>query len=239
MASDPDCVFCKIVAGKIPCVKLYEDDQTLAFMDINPVHDGHCLVIPKAHHATVFELPAACLAAAGATAIKIANAVNAAIRPDGLNLLQANGPAVPGPMAGLLGDLRQADVKGDGVIALDAYLAQQSKRFDDLDRNKDGTVDAADFDLLRKDMTDYQVKRFLHAYGADAQGKISKDQFYKVAKERFARLDPKGEGRITIGRGGEHGGRMGRGGPMGGRGMDMDRMEQGGGQDDGPDRKRN
>jgi len=92
MATDPTCVFCKIVAGQIPCVKLYEDDQTLAFMDINPVHDGHSLVIPKAHHATLFELPAPCFAAAGATAIKIANAVNAAVRPDGLNLLQANGP---------------------------------------------------------------------------------------------------------------------------------------------------
>ncbi len=87
-----DCVFCKIVAGEIPCFKLYEDDETLAFMDINPVHDGHCLVIPKAHHATVFGLPAPCFAAVGATAIKIANAVNAAVSPDGLNLLQANGP---------------------------------------------------------------------------------------------------------------------------------------------------
>lgn len=92
MATDPNCVFCKIVAGKIPCFKLYEDSETLAFMDINPVHDGHCLVIPKAHHATVFVLPAACFAAVGATAIKIADAVNAAVSPDGLNLLQANGP---------------------------------------------------------------------------------------------------------------------------------------------------
>ena len=92
MATDPKCVFCKIVAGKIPCFKLYEDSETLAFMDINPVHDGHCLVIPKAHHATVFVLPAACFAAVGATAIKIADAVNAAVSPDGLNLLQANGP---------------------------------------------------------------------------------------------------------------------------------------------------
>jgi hypothetical protein len=155
----------------------------------------------------------------------------------GKRMLQANGPAVPGPMAGLLGDLRQADVKGDGVIALDAYVAQQTKRFDDLDRNKDGTVDAADVALLRKDMTDYQVKRFLHAYGADAQGKVTKEQFYKVAKERFARLDPKGEGRITIGRGGEHGGRMGRRGPMGG--MDMEPMAPGGGPDGGQGGKRN
>lgn len=91
-STSPDCVFCKIVAGEIPCFKLYEDNETLAFMDINPVHDGHCLVIPKAHHATVFVLPAACFAAVGATAIRIANAVNVALSPDGVNLLQANGP---------------------------------------------------------------------------------------------------------------------------------------------------
>jgi histidine triad (HIT) family protein len=92
MASTPNCVFCKIVAGEVPCVKLYEDAETLAFMDINPVHDGHCLVIPKAHHATVFDLPPEQFAAAGRTAIRVAKAVDAAIRPDGLNLLQANGP---------------------------------------------------------------------------------------------------------------------------------------------------
>jgi len=56
MQSDPNCVFCKIVAGQIPCIKLYEDDTTLAFMDINPAHDGHCLVITKSHYPTVFEI---------------------------------------------------------------------------------------------------------------------------------------------------------------------------------------
>jgi histidine triad (HIT) family protein len=92
MTSDPDCIFCKIVAGTIPCFKLHEDDETLAFMDINPVHDGHCLVIVKAHHPTLFELPPAAFAAAGRVAIKLAAAVNAALKPEGLNLLQANGP---------------------------------------------------------------------------------------------------------------------------------------------------
>ena len=48
-----DCVFCKIVAGDIPCFKLLDDEAILAFMDINPVHDGHCLVIPKAHVASL------------------------------------------------------------------------------------------------------------------------------------------------------------------------------------------
>jgi histidine triad (HIT) family protein len=69
---DDNCIFCKIVAGQIPCFKLYEDGETLAFMDINPVHDGHCLVITKAHHPTVYELPPDAFAAVGRTAIKIA-----------------------------------------------------------------------------------------------------------------------------------------------------------------------
>ena len=49
MQQDENCVFCKIIAGQIPCFRLFEDDQTLAFMDINPAHDGHCLVITKEH----------------------------------------------------------------------------------------------------------------------------------------------------------------------------------------------
>jgi histidine triad (HIT) family protein len=92
MAPDPDCIFCKIVAGEIPCFKLYEDAETLAFMDINPVHDGHCLVIPKAHSANVFEIMPEDFAAAARTAAKVAKAVNAAVQPDGLNLIQSNGP---------------------------------------------------------------------------------------------------------------------------------------------------
>lgn len=92
MAQDPDCVFCKIVAGKIPCTKIYEDGETLAFMDINPVHDGHCLVIPKAHYPTVFETPGDVFAAVARSTLKVASAVKRAITLDGLNLLQANGP---------------------------------------------------------------------------------------------------------------------------------------------------
>jgi len=92
MAADPNCIFCKIVAGEVPCLKLFEDAETLAFMDINPVHDGHCLVIPKAHYATVFDIPAEAIAATAQVTARVAKAVNAAVRPDGLNLIQANGP---------------------------------------------------------------------------------------------------------------------------------------------------
>ena len=91
MVTDPDCIFCKIVAGAVPCFKLLEDPDTLAFMDINPVHDGHCLVIPKAHYPNVFEIAPEAVAAAARTAARVAKAVNAAVKPDGLNLIQANG----------------------------------------------------------------------------------------------------------------------------------------------------
>ncbi len=91
MAADPDCIFCKIAAGAVPCFKLFEDAETLAFMDINPVHDGHCLVIPKAHYPSVFEITPEAMEAAARTAARLAKAVNAAVKPDGLNLIQANG----------------------------------------------------------------------------------------------------------------------------------------------------
>ena len=87
-----DCLFCKIAAGAIPGIKLWEDGETLAFMDINPANDGHCLVIPKAHFPTLFALAPEAFAAVGRCVIKVANAVNAALTPDGVNLLQANGP---------------------------------------------------------------------------------------------------------------------------------------------------
>ena len=79
MITDPGCIFCKIVAGTIPCFKLFEDAETLAFMDINPVHDGHCLVIPKAHYPTVLDITPEAFAAAARTATRVARAVNAAV----------------------------------------------------------------------------------------------------------------------------------------------------------------
>jgi len=92
MSTDPNCIFCKIVAGAIPSFRIYEDELTQAFMDINPANDGHCLVIPKAHYPTIFAIPGDAFAAVSRTAVRIANAVNRALVPDGINLLQANGP---------------------------------------------------------------------------------------------------------------------------------------------------
>jgi histidine triad (HIT) family protein len=93
MKSDPDCIFCKIIAGQMPCFKLLEDDDTLAFMDIYPASDGHCLVIAKDHYPTVFEISDDAFAAVSRSVARVARAVNQAVSPDGLNLVQANGPA--------------------------------------------------------------------------------------------------------------------------------------------------
>ncbi len=89
----PDCVFCKLRDGQIPSMKIFEDDKTLAFMDINPLNSGHCLVITKSHAATIFEAEVADLQAAIASAQRVALAIRDGLKPDGLNLLQANGAA--------------------------------------------------------------------------------------------------------------------------------------------------
>ncbi len=88
-----DCVFCKIVDGDVPSMRVYEDERTLAVMDINPVNSGHCLVIIKAHAPTLWDADPADLQAAILAAQKVAVALKAAVKPDGLNMLQANGPA--------------------------------------------------------------------------------------------------------------------------------------------------
>ena len=89
----PDCVFCMIRDGKIPSAKVYDDARTLAFMDINPLSRGHCLVVPKAHAPSLYDVEVEDLKAAALTAKKVAAAIKKALSPDGLNLLQANGAA--------------------------------------------------------------------------------------------------------------------------------------------------
>jgi len=88
-----DCVFCKIRDGQIPATKIYDDERTMVIMDINPINSGHCLVITKAHAATVWDAEPADLQAAITTAKKVALSIRDTLKPDGLNMLQANGPA--------------------------------------------------------------------------------------------------------------------------------------------------
>ncbi|MGD8512426.1 MAG: HIT family protein [Deltaproteobacteria bacterium] len=88
-----DCIFCKIVSGEIPSVKVYEDDTVFAFMDINPLSDGHLLVIPKAHAGTIQEITEADFVAVMSATHKLAAAVQKALSPAGINLMQLNGKA--------------------------------------------------------------------------------------------------------------------------------------------------
>ena len=91
MRRDPNCIFCRIVAGEVPSFKLYEDASTLAFMDINPANEGHCLVVAKIHFEDIYSAPQGEVGKVAETARKIAKAVRETVKPDGLNLIQANG----------------------------------------------------------------------------------------------------------------------------------------------------
>ncbi|HPS53370.1 MAG TPA: HIT domain-containing protein, partial [Phycisphaerae bacterium] len=75
MKTDDNCIFCKIVAGKIPSTKVYEDDDSLAFMDIGPVSPGHVLLICKEHYEKIHEVPAEVAAKTLAVLPKLVNAV--------------------------------------------------------------------------------------------------------------------------------------------------------------------
>lgn len=86
-----ECIFCKIITNQLPSIKLYEDDRTLAFMDINPSSDGHCLIVPKNHSVTFFDISEDDLAAVMHTARKVALAIKKSLKPDGLRIYQLNG----------------------------------------------------------------------------------------------------------------------------------------------------
>jgi histidine triad (HIT) family protein len=90
MNSDISCVFCGIVNGTIPAHKIYEDDETLAFLDISPVNKGHVLVIPKDHHENVYDMPAETWCRVMIMAQKVAIAVKNALDADGINISMNN-----------------------------------------------------------------------------------------------------------------------------------------------------
>ena len=87
-----DCIFCKIVAGSLPSFKVYENSAALAFMDINPLSDGHVLVIPKAHSANLWEIEEGSLRDTIAAARVVALGMKNALGLDSLDVVQANGP---------------------------------------------------------------------------------------------------------------------------------------------------
>jgi histidine triad (HIT) family protein len=90
---DPDCLFCKIVAGEIPATRVREDERTIAFMDINPATRGHLLVVPREHATDLTDVGAEDLAACAAAAQALAIRVKEKLGADGVNLLNSCGRA--------------------------------------------------------------------------------------------------------------------------------------------------
>ena len=91
MAADPDCLFCKIAAGHIPATRVYEDERTIAFMDINPGTRGHLLVIPREHYADLLDIAQEDLAAVARTAQVMAARASERLDALGVNLLNSCG----------------------------------------------------------------------------------------------------------------------------------------------------
>ena len=88
-----DCIFCQIVAGDIPNRTVYEDDDVLAFLDANPLAPGHTLVIPKAHHETLGDLPADAGASVFETLHRLTPVIETAVDADASNVAFNNGEA--------------------------------------------------------------------------------------------------------------------------------------------------
>jgi len=86
-----ECVFCKIVKGDLPCFKVYEDERVLAFEDINPISEGHTLIIPKRHAENLWEISGEDLAAIHLVSQKVARALRTVLNPSGIAVLQLNG----------------------------------------------------------------------------------------------------------------------------------------------------
>ena len=91
--TDPNCIFCKIVAGELPSQRIAEDERTVAFMDISPATRGHLLVVPRAHSRDLLEIEPEELAAVAAAAQRIARRAREVLGADGINLINSCGPA--------------------------------------------------------------------------------------------------------------------------------------------------
>ncbi len=89
-----DCIFCKIVRGEIPSVRVYENERVFAFMDINPISKGHTLVIPKRHAENLWEISSEDLCAVQTAAGILAHAIKNSLTAEGIACLQLNGRAV-------------------------------------------------------------------------------------------------------------------------------------------------
>ncbi len=88
-----DCIFCKIVSGKLPAHKVYEDEDYVAFLDINPFSVGHTLVCPKRHGETLWDMDDREVASVFRVASKVSKGIVSAMEADGFRIMQNNGEA--------------------------------------------------------------------------------------------------------------------------------------------------
>jgi len=86
-----DCIFCKIVNGDIPAYKVYEDEKVYAFLDINPLSEGHTLVLPKEHYKDILEIPGELYGYMNEVVKKIADKIQEEYKPEGILINQNNG----------------------------------------------------------------------------------------------------------------------------------------------------
>lgn len=114
-----DCIFCKIVRGEIPSKKVYEDDDVFAFLDANPLARGHTLVIPKAHHERVGDLPAETRTALFDAIGRLAPVVETAMDADGVTIGINDGRAAGQEVMHVHGHLVPR-TEGDGAGPLHA-----------------------------------------------------------------------------------------------------------------------
>jgi histidine triad (HIT) family protein len=93
VSADPECLFCRIVAGEIPATIVDEDERTVAFMDINPATRGHALVVPRVHSTDIWDIDAEDLQAVALASQRLAGRVRERLGAAGVNLLNSNGSA--------------------------------------------------------------------------------------------------------------------------------------------------
>ena len=89
----PECIFCKIVKDQLPSAKVYEDDEVVAFMNLQQKNPGHTLVIPRQHYRNIYDISEDSAAAIMRVAVRLSRAIKTAFEPDGMNTLQNSEPA--------------------------------------------------------------------------------------------------------------------------------------------------
>ncbi len=93
MVNDDECIFCRIIRGELDSATVYEDESTLAFLDLRQSNEGHVLVVPRNHIEQIYDLDEDTASSLASTVCRVARAVRRVYAPEGLSIWQSNGPA--------------------------------------------------------------------------------------------------------------------------------------------------